>query len=239
MGAGLAIRGILFDKDGTLIDYERTWIPINRDIAAYAAGGDADLAAELLRRFGQDPQTDAVTPGSVLAAGSIDDIAGAFASHLGKGTPAGLAAAIDRIYSEGGAMHAVLIKGVRATLTTLKQRGFRLGVATNDSEGGLQASLGRADVLDLFDFAVGCDSGHGAKPGPGMGQAFCQAVGITPSEAAMVGDAVHDLAMGRAAGFALNVGVLSGTSGREDLEDFADLILDSVNDLPAHPALSR
>jgi phosphoglycolate phosphatase len=66
-----------------------------------------------------------------------------------------------------------------------------------------------------------------------MALAFCKAVGIVPEQAAMVGDAVHDLAMGRAAGFALNIGVLSGTSGREDLEDFADLILASVNDMPA------
>ena len=71
--------------------------------------------------------------------------------------------------------------------------------------------------------------------GPGMALAFCNAVGISPEEAAMVGDAVHDLAMGRAAGFDLNIGVLSGTSGREDLEDFADLVLDSVNDLPGRP----
>ena len=47
--------------------------------------------------------------------------------------------------------------------------------------------------------------------------------------------AAHDLAMGRAAGVALNVGVLSGTSAREDLEALADLILPSINDLPARP----
>ena len=54
----------------------------------------------------------------------------------------------------------------------------------------------------------------------------------------MVGDAVHDLAMGRAAGVGLNVGVLSGTSAREDFEDFADLILPSINDLLTHPAFA-
>lgn len=229
----VAVRGILFDKDGTLIDYERTWVPIHRHVAAYAAGGDARVAEELLRRFGQDPVTDAVTPGSVLAAGSIDDIAAAFAGYLGLRTPPDLAAGIDRVYSAGGATHAVLIEGVRETLGELKRRGFRLGVATNDSMGGLEASLRRPDILDFFDFAAGCDSGFGGKPGPGMALAFCEAVGIAPGEAAMVGDAVHDLAMGRAAGFALNIGVLSGTSGREDIEDFADLILDSINDLPA------
>ena len=231
----MAIRGILFDKDGTLIDYQRTWVPINREVALYAAGGDTALAAELLLRFGQDPATDEVVPGSVLAAGSIDDIAGAFAGYLGPRTPPGLGAGIERIYSAGGAMHAVLIDGVREALSELKRRGFRLGVATNDSDGGLEASLSRPNILGVFDFTAGCDSGFGSKPGPGMALAFCKAVGIAPAEAAMVGDAVHDLAMGRAGGFALAVGVLSGTSAREELEDYADLILDSVSDMLVRP----
>ena len=41
--------------------------------------------------------------------------------------------------------------------------------------------------------------------------------------------------MGRAAGVGLNVGVLSGTSEREDLEGFADLILPSINELLERP----
>lgn len=235
----MAIRGILFDKDGTLIDFDRTWVPIHRDVAAYAAGGDPVVAAELLRRFGQDPETDEMTPGSVLAAGSIYDIADAFAGYLGPRTPPDLAAGIDRVYSEGGATHAVLIAGVRETLHELKRRGYRLGVATNDSVGGLEASLGRQNILELFDFTAGCDSGYGAKPGPGMALAFCEAVGIAPGEAAMVGDAVHDLAMGRAAGFGLNIGVVSGTSGREDLADFADEILPSINEMPTLPVFRQ
>ena len=36
-GRAVAIRGILFDKDGTIIDYWRTWVPINREAALYAA----------------------------------------------------------------------------------------------------------------------------------------------------------------------------------------------------------
>lgn len=228
----MAIRGVLFDKDGTLIDYVRTWIPIHREVALYAAGGDPVVADQLLRLCGQDPATDAVTAGSVLAAGSIQEIAEAFAAHLGPLTPPDLAAEIDRLYSEGGARHAVLVKGGRTTLTTLQRRGFRLGVATNDSTGGLEASLNRAGVLDLFDFAAGCDSGFGAKPDPRMVFAFCRATGIAAKEVAMVGDSVHDLAMGRAAGVGLNVGVLSGTSDRTDLQDLADVLIDTLESLP-------
>ena len=146
-------------------------------------------------------------------------------------------AGIERIFCAGGAQHSVLIDGARATLAELERRGFRLGLATNDSAGGLEASLADHDILGLFDFAVGCDSGLGSKPDPRMVLGFCRALGIAAREVAVVGDAVHDLAMGRAAGVGLNVGVLSGTSQREDLEDYADLILPSINDLLDPPGV--
>ena len=231
----MAIRGILFDKDGTVIDYWRTWVPINREVALYASRGNHTVANELLRMGGHDPATDRITPGSPLAAGDFLDIAEAFAAHP-QVAPAGqLTAGIERIFRTGGAQHSALISGARDTLVELKRRGFRIGLATNDSAAGLQASLAQHDVLHLFDFTVGCDSGFGSKPDPRMVLGFCEAVGLGRDEVAMVGDAPHDLAMGRAAGVALNVGVLSGTSQRKDLEGLADLILDSINDLPARP----
>ncbi len=228
----MAIRGILFDKDGTLVDYRRTWVPINREVASYAAGGDAIVAAELLRRNGHDPVTNRITAGSVLAAGSVAEIAEAFAEQLGDRAPPGLEAGIARIFRERGA-DAVLIDGVTASLAELRRRGFRLGVASNDSHAGLCASLGAGGLLALCDFVAGSDSGFGAKPDPRMALGFCRAVALAPNEIAVVGDAVHDLAMARAAGAALAVGVLSGTSAREDLAALADVILDSVNDLLA------
>jgi phosphoglycolate phosphatase len=238
----MAIRGILFDKDGTIIDYGRTWVPINRQVALFAANGNASLAADLLLVGGHDPATDCVAAGSVLAAGSVAAIASLFAAHLGPRSPPDLAMGIELIFRRGGALHSVLIPGARETIGELARRGFRVGLATNDSLGGLTASLARHGILELFEFHAGCDSGYGAKPDPGMAHAFCEAMGIAPSQLAIVGDAVHDLAMGRAAGVGLNIGVLSGTSAREDLQDHADVVIDSVGEMltlsafgPPHP----
>ncbi len=233
----MAIRGILFDKDGTVVDYWRTWVPINRQVALFAASGDAQLADELLQLGGHDPVTDHVAAGTALAAGSVEDIADLFSTRLGLRTPPDLATGIDLIFRQGGTQYSVLIDGARETLSELKRRGIRVGLATNDSIGGLEASLAPHDILDLFDFRAGCDSGHGSKPDPGMALAFCEAVGLSPKEMAVVGDAIHDLAMGRAAGAGLTIGVLSGTSAREDFEDYADLVLDSINDLTDLEAL--
>jgi phosphoglycolate phosphatase len=230
----MPIRAILLDKDGTILDYARTWLPINREVALFAAGGDSRLAAELLALGGHDPRTDIVAPGSPLAAGSIADIAHAFAPRLGARVPANFEREIDRIFREGGTRNAVLIDGALEAIEKLIAAGFRLGIATNDSIGGLEASLSRhRRVLDHCEFLAGCDSGFGAKPAPGMLTAFAEHIGCPPRAIAVVGDAVHDLEMGSRGGAGLKVAVLSGTSPHDVLAPYADLVLPSIRELPA------
>ena len=66
--------------------------------------------------------------------------------------------------------------------------------------------------------------------------AFSDLTGLKPTEIAMVGDNRHDLEMARAGGCGLAVGVLSGTGTRESLGRIADVVLDSVAELPAYLA---
>ncbi|MGE0022443.1 MAG: HAD family hydrolase [Hyphomicrobium sp.] len=226
------IKGLLFDKDGTILDFYKTWVPINRDIAMEAAGGNFALAAELLRAGGHDPETDIIAPGAVLAAAGVEAIAECFAEVLRERAPADLLAIVIRNFRDGGGKYAELIEGAPDTLESLAADGYRIGLATNDTVDGLTASLGRfAGLARRFEFSYGCDSGYGAKPEPGMGLAFAAATGLAPAACAIVGDSMHDLEMGRRAGFGLRVGVLTGSSRRQDLEPHADLVLGSVLEL--------
>lgn len=227
------IRGVLLDKDGTILDYAKTWIPINREAALAAALGDQSLADTLLRAGGHDPDTDVVTPGSPLAAAGADGIVACFASVLGAATPANLLKIVDRVFTEGGSRHAVLLDGAREAVLALKSAGLIVGLATNDTAGGMRASLARVGLLEQFDFLVAADDGHGAKPGPGMALAFAAATGLAPHSLAAVGDASHDLEMAKQAGYQLKVAVLSGTGTRADLAPHADIVLGSINELPA------
>lgn len=233
MAIGTAIRGILFDKDGTLLDYEATWMPVNWQAARAAAGGDEALADRLMAAGGYDPTRRTVGAGTVLAAGNTIEIAEAWAPHLTAPDGDALVALIDDVFEQESAGSAVPVTDLRALFTRLKARGLTLGVATSDSLRGIVATLGGFDVLDLLDFKAGYDSGHGVKPGPGMVQGFCAAVGLAPESVAVVGDSTHDLVMGARAGVGLRVGVLSGASGHADLAPHADRILDSIADLEA------
>lgn len=229
----MAIDGILFDKDGTLLDFSMTWLPVIHEAAMAAADRQPARAEQLLVVGGYDPASGEVKSGSLLAAGNTVEIAEAWAQHLPDGNSVDLVALLDRIFEQGGAAGAQPVVQLAPLFGRLKARGLALGVATSDSRRGAEASLARFGILGLLDFIAGYDSGHGVKPGPGMVEGFCAATGLVAGAVAVVGDNLHDLEMGRAAGAGLLVGVLSGTSSLAELAPFADHVLDSIADLEA------
>lgn len=232
----MSIRAILFDKDGTLLDYAKTWLPINRIVAATLSRGDDALAAELLRAGGHDPDTDAVTAGCALAAGSAADIAELWAPMMVEAGVAvddlqALTDEIDAIFSAEGINSATPVCDLGVFLDALKARGVESGIATSDNYAAAMATVDHLGITEKFAFICGYDSGYGTKPGPGMVLEFCRRLGLAPAEVAMVGDNTHDLEMGRAAGAGLVVGVLTGSSGRADLEGLADHVLADITGL--------
>lgn len=225
------IKGILFDKDGTLFDYHQTWMPLNHQAALLAARGDQSVAHGLLTSSGWDAQSDRMASGSLLAASTNHEIATAWAEQVGGWEADELARLITDQFTEGGVTSAVPVTDLVTLFSDLRDQGYKLGVATSDSERGAIAMLDKFNARDHLEFVSGYDSGHGPKPTPGMVYAFCQQCKIEPGETIMVGDNWHDVETGRNAGVAFTVGVLTGTSTRDDLEGVADHVLDNVAEL--------
>ncbi|MEW5421962.1 HAD family hydrolase [Amorphus sp. 3PC139-8] len=226
------LKGVLFDKDGTLIDYARTWVPINIRAAEHAASGDADLQARLLTLGGHDPETHTVAGGSLLAAAHTGEIAEAWVEAGAPHEHATLVDALDAIFTEG-AKGSVAVTDLSALFRRLMERGLAVGVATSDSAAGARATLKSVGLDGHTFFVAGYDSGHGGKPQPGMVHAFCRANDLKPSEVAVVGDNLHDIRMGRAAGCALCIGVLTGTASQEELAAEADHVIGGIDQLEA------
>ncbi len=223
-----AIRGLVFDKDGTLFDFHRTWSVWSAALIRDLTGNDDAAAQALAEALAFDLENTSFLPGSPLIAGTMDVLIDAVMELL-PGLDEGALRAL--VLTETAAIKPVAAVPLAPVLGRLKAAGCILGIATNDAEGPARAHLAAAGVLEDFAFIAGYDSGHGAKPEPGMCEAFCAATGLAPSACAMIGDTTHDLASGRAAGM-VAVGVLTGLSTREDLADLADVVLDSIADLP-------
>ena len=226
------MRGILFDKDGTLLDFEATWTPILHELALEAAGGDDGRATQLLVAGGFLPETGKYQAGSVLAAGASDAVALLFYPGLSEAAQIERIAHIDRMFHDHGSVNSVVLDGVAETLVDLAGLGYIMGVATHDATEASKAALAAVGMAQHLPHIFGYDAVANRKPAPDLVHLFCAASGLTPAEVVVVGDNVHDLGMARSAG-AVAVGVTSGNSSAEELAPHADAVLDSVCDLPA------
>lgn len=229
------IRAVLFDKDGTLIDFRRTWLAAYRgaaaELAARAGAGEA-LAGALLGRHGYDARHDRFAASSPLLWATNLDIAALWQAEP-ELTAVDVQPVVERHFSDSKTYPPVAVTDLGALFDGLRGRGVALGLATMDSTQAARRMLCLFGVADRLDFVAGADAGHGLKPGPGMVRAFCAALGVAAAEVAVVGDNLADLAMARAAGAGLAVAVLTGGCPAEALAAEADLVLASVAELDA------
>ena len=222
----MMLDGILFDKDGTLFDFRRSWGGCVEMLVRQIARDDLH-AARLGTAIGFDLGRADFAPDSPVIAGTAADIVGALLPHLQGWTTQQLEAEINAT-----AARAVMVPAVplRPLLERFRADGLAIGLATNDGEAPARAHLGAHGLTDLFDFIAGYDSGHGAKPGPGMCNAFAQQTGLAPGRLAMVGDSLHDLHAGRAAGMVC-VAVLTGVAPADVLAPHAEVVLPDIGAL--------
>jgi phosphoglycolate phosphatase len=221
------IDGVVFDKDGTLFDFRKSWGGWAEGFLR-AAGRDEAHAAALGRSIGYDLGARAFDANSPVIAGTAADIAEALLPHMPGQSYTQVMQAVNNAAASAEMAEAVPL---RPFLAALKARGLKIGLATNDTEVPARAHLAAHGITEFFDFVAGYDSGHGPKPGPGMCAAFARVHGLDPARVVMVGDSLHDLEAGRRAGMR-TVAVLTGIAVAEELAPHADAVLRDIGGLP-------
>jgi phosphoglycolate phosphatase len=227
------MRALLFDKDGTLLDFGASWSRVLRELCLDLCAGDAEAAAAMLAAGGMDPETGNCASGSVLAAGNTVDLARFWFPALADAQLDEMVAQLDRAFYANGVRYSVLLPGVRDVLAVISGAGLAMGVATSDGTAAAKAALAVLGIDRYLPHVFGYDSVPRPKPAPDIVHAFAAAAGVPVAEIAVIGDNAHDLEMARSAGAGAAIGVLSGNSAAADLAPLADAILDSVCELPA------
>ncbi|WP_050602744.1 HAD family hydrolase [Ruegeria sp. 6PALISEP08] len=231
----MPIDAIVFDKDGTLFDFANTWGGFGRSMLLRLTDGDKDRAAEIGRVIGYDLEQEQYAEDSIVIAATVEEIADVLADHFPDMTVHQI---VDVMNAEAAAAPQAPAVPLVPFLEALRNAGIKLGVATNDSEHPALQHLKSAGIREHFDFVAGYDSGHGFKPGPGQLLAFAAHVGVEPSRVVMVGDSLHDLQAGRAAGMT-TIGVLTGLAEADALAPMADVVLPDIGHIPEWLAKNR
>lgn len=222
------VDALLFDKDGTLFDFQRTWSRWAAGLIDELSQGDAARREKLAEAMHFDLSESLFRPTSPIIAGTNREAAECVAHGMGTSDVATIE---KHLMHSAAKVPQAPVLPLAPLFEEFAARELRIGLMTNDTEFAALAHLRGAGVEGYFDLVIGFDSGHGAKPSPDPLLAFAEAMDVRPGRVAMVGDSTHDLLAGRAAGMQ-TIAVLTGTATFEELGSFADVVLPDIGHIP-------
>ncbi|HEX7949071.1 MAG TPA: HAD family hydrolase [Candidatus Limnocylindrales bacterium] len=226
---------VVFDKDGTLIEFDAMWAGWAVDLATnLERTAGIPLRDPLFVMLGFDPVAGRVLPGGGLAAtpmARLRDWTRGILLERGLREPAADMALEEAWHAPDPVALARPLVDLPGLFGRLRATGRRIAVATSDDRDPTERTLAALGLPGLIDAVVCADDGFPVKPAPDVIVHLCSTLGIEPARTAVVGDSVADLEMGRRAGAGLVVGVLTGVADAAHLAPFADHVVASVADL--------
>ena len=229
----MTIRGVLFDKDGTLIEVNETWVPIYRRMLMELFRTDLDGAERLMEMAGLDRATGKFKPDSILASGTTMQLIEVWWPGLDAAGAAEKMRIFDHDYAPLIKDYLKPLMPLEPIFSELRAMGLKLGVATNDNHVSARNHMIHIGVIDHFEDIIAADTVPVPKPAGNMIRRFAEITGLAPHEICMVGDNSHDMEEARNGGAGLAVAVLSGNAGAEHIAHLADHVITSVAGLPA------
>ncbi|WP_033138685.1 HAD family hydrolase [Aeromonas finlandensis] len=194
------IRLAIFDWDGTLMD------SVGRIVACVqGAARDCELTVPAPAQIRQ------------IIGLSLDVAMSRLFPLCNDSGTTNIAALIDRYRHHylHDATPSPLFAGAGELLHDWQSRGLQLAVATGKSRRGLDRVLDETGLRPLFVTSRGADEAR-SKPDPLMLEQILDEQGLSPRQAVMVGDSVHDMAMAEAIDMP-RIGVTWGVDSRDSL----------------------
>jgi pyrophosphatase PpaX len=193
-----ALHTVLFDLDGTLIDSVRLIL---------------DSYHHTLATHGLPPRTDEEWLAGVGTPLTVQFAAWQHDTRMLE--------TLIATYREYNLKHhdrmVTVYPGVVDVVQSLKDRGIATGLVTSKNRSGAVRGLTLAKLEALMDVLVCADEVDNPKPHPEPVEKAVRLLGANPRSTVYVGDSIHDMRSGRAAGVR-TAAVLWGPFGRSHLE---------------------
>ncbi|MEK3900981.1 HAD family hydrolase [Paenibacillus sp. FSL R7-0179] len=222
------VSAILFDKDGTLLQFVSLW----------GSWGECFLD-QFARRLEQRGLSFPELHRSSLL-GTVHDAAGRITDYdrngpLAMGTMSDLyailswqgytlglswAEAVELVDACRNAADAMLeqsrpvrpLPGLVPFLDACASQGIPMAVVTADETAAAESHLRWLGIRQYFTAVIGTDQVERGKPFPDMALLACGRLGVSPAEAAVIGDTNGDMRMAAAAGAAVAIGIAGGVT---------------------------
>ncbi len=228
------IKGLVFDKDGTLLDYEAFWLPVARHaVRALIEQSDLPDTPEepLLRHIGA---YDGIA--GVLCYGTYAMIADAMNKALAEQgirfSADTVAEAFRQSVAGGNGAVAPTCDDIASVMNALRARGLTLALVTSDNRALTELSLDALGIRAYFSVLYTDDGIHPAKPDPYYMRKFCETYGFAPDEVLMVGDTLTDMRFAENSGVRA-IGVAKRAEDAAIIAPKAYTVLHDVSGVPA------
>ena len=234
------IEGVLFDKDGTLIELHQLWTNwfeqvwdevqqhanVNLKISTVAASIGLDLKSSIISARGP------------LAMGTLQDIAiiltyQLYHEHIPWND------AVHIVRKSIDAVHQKInwdellqpVKGLKSFLQHAKDSGLKMGVVTSDDTDIAKKHLKQLEIDHFFHSITGSDQIDFPKPFPDIGEKVCQEMNIDANEVIVIGDTNGDMILGKNLKAKASIGIVSNENMENDHLKDANYIINHYDQL--------
>ncbi len=220
------IKGILFDKDGTLINSEQRLLAtanlrINEAKIFFESENKSKKLISKLEKLlskAYGVSSNSVSPnGSIAIASNKDNLltTATVFCIFGKGWHESLKIAnyifeaANKQLIKSNTNLGDLLPGVKELLNRCSNNSIKTGIISNDSRAGIQQFIHQNKIEDHFPFFWSAED-HPAKPNPDSVLGLCRLMNLKASECILIGDSDTDMSMAQESGIALALGYNGG-----------------------------
>lgn len=244
------LKGIIFDKDGTLFDYAQVWAEVLSEAITTAfaemgknQGKHQRAQKAMLRLMGIDAEGNTLANGLVFTHKKRVIIKRYLMYCMRyRINPLKTFHVYNQNIKNSEALVGERLKCLDFSMqqqlfSKLKQNGYRIGIITSDTESSSKVFLSLMGLDHMVDFLSTRDSAYHKKPHPQAFEAFCSRFSLSSSEVAMVGDTETDMKMAKKAKAGYTVAVLSGSNDGKLLRRLADVVYKDISFLSSDSSL--
>lgn len=242
------LKGIIFDKDGTLFDYAQVWEDVLKDgidsaFEKMGKGGHHRAKSAMLHLMGIDSDGNCVPSGLVFTHRRFQ-ILRRFLLYCLRWRVNAITA-IRSYYQSVKHSETLLTKKLtemdfsvqQELFARLKQLGYAIGIITNDNASSTALFLSLMGLEEYVDFVASRDSEYRRKPHPQAFTEFCATFGLDGSQVAMIGDTITDMLFARRGASGYIVAVLSGSNDAKRLAPLCDAVYRDISELASDPVI--